>query len=123
MIRASWVWMAVGNCTRLADEQPGRRIYQKALTLSTCSVHVAATALLILLAGCSVQVQQPIRIVRDIGACDPRVPSPLPPPKPRSVETIAAWGNQTSLALEVANSRLTECEQRRARAVQALEAR
>jgi hypothetical protein len=77
----------------------------------------------LLVAGCSVQVQQPIRIVRDIGACDRPIPSPTPPPKPRSVESIAAWGNQTSLALEVANSRLTECDQRRARAVQALEAR
>lgn len=71
----------------------------------------------LLLAGCSVQV------ITDVGPCDPRVSSPLPPRKPRSVETIAAWGNRTSLALEVANSRLTECDQRRARAVQALEAR
>jgi hypothetical protein len=36
------------------------------------------------------------------------------------VETIAAWGNQTTLALEVANARLLECDRRHTRAVQAL---
>jgi hypothetical protein len=97
---------------RLASVHPRR---------SDIDTLIRALALLGLLAGCSVHVQQPnIRAVSDVGACGPTVPSPVPPPKPRSVETIAAWGNRTTIALEVANARLLECDRRHTRAVQAL---
>lgn len=47
-------------------------------------------------------------------ACEPAVTEPLPPPKPRTAESIAAWGTRTQIALRLANRRLAACEGHRA---------
>lgn len=78
--------------------------------------------LLFLLSGCVSQTAYPA-IVINSPPCAPPVSAPLPPPKPRSVEGIAAWGNSTVRALEKANARLVECEQRRASILHTVEAK
>lgn len=81
-------------------------------------------AILLLLAGCQTVTNTTTRTVSvpgELRACAESVPSPIPPPRPRTVEAIADWGNRTTVALEVADRRLAECNARRDAAVKLLE--
>lgn len=75
-----------------------------------------ALLVLAMLAGCG-PVVAVVAIPDELRSCPAKVASPLPPPKPRSVESIADWGNRTTVALEIADQRLVECDRRRAAAV------
>lgn len=81
-------------------------------------------ATLFLLAGCQTVTNtttRQITVPGELRACADSVASPIPPPRPRTVEAIADWGNRTTVALEVADRRLAECNARRDAAVKLLE--
>jgi hypothetical protein len=73
-----------------------------------------------MLAGC--QSVPPVVVPDDLRSCQAPVPSPVPPAKTRrDIMTVADWGNRTTVALEIADRRLMECDARRAEAVGLLE--
>jgi hypothetical protein len=75
--------------------------------LVTLSVLIALS---VALAGCGAESAPVIDTpAPEAPSCQGPVKSPLPPPKPRTVESIADWGNRTTVALEHANARLAAC--------------
>lgn len=88
-------------------------------------MNVAFPSLLtLLLAGCATEIpaSAPARpLVPDyLRACPPAPAIPLPPRKPRTIDSISAWGNENDIALRQTREVLTDCDARRAAAVKLL---
>jgi hypothetical protein len=76
-------------------------------------------ALLILLAGCtSAKVPAPVvSIPSDLEDCPSGARIPFLPPKPRTIEAVAAWGNRNEMALRRTLAALEICDRKRAEAL------
>jgi hypothetical protein len=78
----------------------------------------------LLLAGCAVPVKAPVMMIpQEVLSCPAGSSVPLPPPKPRTVEAISAWGNRNGRALRFTLVALRECDRRRDEAVRLLKQR
>ena len=85
---------------------------------------IRALSAALLLAGCAVPpVKAPAMMPREVLSCPMGSAVPLPPPKPRTVEAISAWGNRNQRALRLTLVALRECDRRRDEVVRLLKQR
>ena len=81
-------------------------------------------SMVLLLAGCAAPVKAPVPPVpREALSCPIGASVPVPPPKPRTVDAISAWGNRNERALRFTLTVLRECDRRRDEVVRLLQAR
>ena len=71
-------------------------------------------ALTLLLAGCAASpLARPVAIPAVLLSCPAGPAVPIPPAKPRTIDSISAWGNRNEIALRRALAALAECDRRR----------
>ena len=84
---------------------------------------IRAICAALLLTGCAVPVKAPVMVPREVLSCPGGGSIPLPPPKPRTVEAISAWGNRNQRVLRSTLVALRECDRRRDEVVRLLKQR
>ena len=77
----------------------------------------------LLLAGCAAPLKPPAMIPPEVNSCPAGSLVPMPPPKPRTVDAISAWGNRNERALRSTLAALKECDRRRDEVVRLLQRR
>lgn len=85
---------------------------------------IRAMSVALLLAGCAAPVKAPVVVIpQQVLSCPRGAYVPLPPPRPRTIDAISAWGNRNERALRFTLTVLRECDRRRDEVVRLLEAR
>ena len=82
---------------------------------------IRTLAAALLLAGCAATPQRTLAIPDKLLACPVGPPIPVPPARPRTIDSISAWGNRDEIALRRALAALSECDRRRAALVRIME--
>ena len=80
-------------------------------------------ALALLLAGCAASPPRSIAIPVVLLSCPSGPGIPVPPARPRTIDSISAWGNRDEIALRRSLGALAECDRRRAAAMRMLQSR
>ena len=84
---------------------------------------IRAVALVLLLAGCAASPARSVAIPVPLLSCPAGPAIPVPPARPRTIDSISAWGNRDEIALRRSLAALAECDRRRAALVRMLPSR